>query len=161
MRELGAGLLGDELPRDEVRVMLELGDHDDVARAEVLEPPGVRDEVQRLGRAAREDHLAARRRVDVRAHLLARALVAGGRALGKRVDAAVDVRVAVLVELPHRVEHLPRLLGRRRRVEIGDRLAVHELVEDGEIGAELLRIELGSRCDGHRGQGYPRYRGRP
>ena len=93
VRELGAGLLGDELPRDEVRVVLELGDHDDVAGAEVLEAPRVRDEVQRLGRAAREDHLAVRRRVDVGAHLLARALVAGGRALGERVDAAMHVRV--------------------------------------------------------------------
>ena len=100
-RKLGAGPLGDVLPGDEVRVVLELGDDDEVARAEVVEPPGVGDEVERLGRAAREDDLARRRRVDERAHLLAGALVAGGRALGELVDAAVHVRVRGLVEVAH------------------------------------------------------------
>ncbi len=41
----GAGALGDELPGHEVGVVLELGDHDDVAGAEVLEPPRIGDEV--------------------------------------------------------------------------------------------------------------------
>ena len=57
--EAAPGPLRDELPRHEVRVVLELGDDDDVARPEVVEPPGVRDEVDRLGRAAREDDLAS------------------------------------------------------------------------------------------------------
>ena len=51
--EVGARALRDVLPGHEVRVVLELGDDDDVARAEVVEPPGVRDEVEPLGRAAR------------------------------------------------------------------------------------------------------------
>ena len=149
VRELRARLLRDELPGHEVRVVLELGDHDDVALAEILEPPGVGDQVQSLRRAAGEDHFAVRRRVDVSAHLLPRALVAGRGVLGEGVDAAVHIRVRVLVELAHRVEHLPGLLGGRGRVEIRDGLAVHELVEDGEIGAQLLRIQLGCRRDGH------------
>ena len=149
VREGRAGLLGDELPRNEVRVMLELGDHDHVAGAEVVEPPRVGDQVDRFGRAAREDHLAIRRRVDVRAYLLARALVACGRALGERIDATVHVGVRVLVELAHRVEHLTRFLGRRGRVEVRNGLAVEQLLEDGEIGAQLLRIELGCRRYGH------------
>ena len=45
--EVGAGALRDVLPGHEVRVVLELGHEDDVARAEVDEPPGVGDEVQR------------------------------------------------------------------------------------------------------------------
>ena len=118
--ELRAGPLRDELPRHEVRVVLELGDHDDVAGAEVGEPVGVGDQVQGLGGVAHEDDLAVRRGVDEGAHLLAGALEARGRALAERVDAAVDVRVRVLVELAHRVEHLARLLGRRGRVEVGD-----------------------------------------
>ena len=36
----------DVLPRHEVGVVLELGDHDDVAGPEVVEAPGVRDEVE-------------------------------------------------------------------------------------------------------------------
>ena len=65
--EVGARALGDVLPRHEVRVVLELGDDDEVAGAEVVEAPRVRDEVDALGRAAREDDLARRRRVDERA----------------------------------------------------------------------------------------------
>ena len=58
--ELGAGAVRDVLPGHEVRVVLELGREHDVARAEVGEPPRVRDEVQRLGRVADEDDLARR-----------------------------------------------------------------------------------------------------
>ena len=103
--ELGPRPLRDLLPRHEVRVVLELRDHDDVARAEVVEAPGVRDEVEALRHVPREDDLPCRRRVDERAHLLARALVAGRRPLREVVDPAVDVRVGVLVELAHGVEH--------------------------------------------------------
>ena len=52
------GPAGDVLPRHEVRVVLELGDDDEVAGAEVVHPPRVRDEVDRLGRVADEDDLA-------------------------------------------------------------------------------------------------------
>ena len=45
--ELGARAVRDVLPGHEVRVVLELGDEDEVAGAEVVQPPGVRDEVQR------------------------------------------------------------------------------------------------------------------
>ncbi len=56
--EVGSRLAGDELPGDEVRVVLELGDEHDVAGAEVVQAPGVGDEVDRLGRVADEDDLA-------------------------------------------------------------------------------------------------------
>ncbi len=55
--ERRAGAVRDVLPGHEVRVVLELGNDDDVARPEVDEPPRVRDEVQALGRVAREDDL--------------------------------------------------------------------------------------------------------
>ena len=59
-RELGAGPLRDVLPRDEVRVVLELRRDGDIAGAEVVEPPGVRDQVESLGAVPGEDHLACR-----------------------------------------------------------------------------------------------------
>jgi hypothetical protein len=117
----------DVLPRDEARVVLEIGHDYEVARAEVVETPGVRDEIQRLGRTAREDHLAFRWRVHESSHFGARRLVSGRRALGEPVDATVDVRIRVLVVVAHRVEHLARLLRRSSRVEECDRLAVDEL----------------------------------
>ena len=131
-------------------MVLELGREHDVARAEVLQPPGVGDEVDRLGRVADEDDLARRRGVHERTHLLARALEPRGRALAELVDAAMDVRVRRLVEVRHRVEHLPRLLRARRRVEEGERLAVEGLLEDREVGAEPERVERRLSLDSHR-----------
>ncbi len=141
--------LGDVLPGDEVRVMLELADDDEVARPEPDEAPGVRDEVDPLGGVADEDDLARRGRVHERAHLLARQLQPLGRALGELVHAAVHVRVRRLVELRHRVEHLARLLRARSRVEERERLAVERLLEDREVGAQSSRVESGSRRYGH------------
>ena len=141
-RELRARASGDVLPRDEVRVVLELGDDDEVAGAEVREAPRIRDEVDRLGRVAHEDDLPHVGCVHERANLLARSLERGGRALREHVDAAVHVRVRRRVEARHLLEHLARLLRARRRVEEGERLAVDQLLEDGEVGAQRARVEL-------------------
>src|SRR3954451_8266962 len=65
-----------------------------------------------------------------------------GRALGQHVDAAMAVRVRGLVTLRHRVENLPRLLRARGRVEERERLAVDLLLEDREVAAQYLRVEL-------------------
>ena len=92
-RELGAGALRDVLPGHEVRVVLELGRDDHVTGAEVVEPPRVGDQVEALGAVADEDDLANARRVQERPHLLARALVAGSRALAELVDRPMDVGV--------------------------------------------------------------------
>ena len=147
--EVRPGAAGDRLPGHEVRVVLELGDEHEVAGAEVVEPPGVGDQVQGLGRVADEDDLPHRRRVDERARLLARSLEGRRRALAELVDAAMDVRVRRLVEVRHRVEHLPRLLRARGRVEVGERLAVEVLLEDREVGAELGGVERRRDLNGH------------
>ena len=149
--ESRAGPAGDVLPRDEAGVVLEVRDDHDVAGTEVVEAPCVGDEVERLRRAPREDHLALGRRVDEARNLRPSRLVARGRPLGESVDAAVHVRVRVLVEVAHRIEDLPWLLRRRRRVEERDRLAVHELVEDREIRPQTVRVERRlCRRHGHR-----------
>ena len=62
--EVAVLLLGEELPRDEVRVVLHLGEHDRVAAADVPAAPRVGDEVDRLGRVAGEDDLVRVRGVD-------------------------------------------------------------------------------------------------
>ena len=147
--ELGAGASGDVLPGHEVGVVLHLGDEDDVARAEVVEPPRVGDEVDGGSDVPGEDHLARRLRIDEGASLLARTLEGFSRPLPEVVDPAVDVRVGGLVELSHRVENLARFLRRGRRVEVGERLPVDLLLEDGKIRAQLARVELGFRRYGH------------
>ena len=57
--EVAVLLLDEELPRDEVGVVLHLGEDDLVAAADVAPAPRVGDEVDRLGRVAGEDDLVA------------------------------------------------------------------------------------------------------
>ena len=90
-------LLGEDLPRDEVRVVLHLGQDDHVAARDVLAAPRVGDEVDRLGRVAHEHDLVRVLRADQRGDLDPRAFPGRGRLLGQLVDAAVDVRVVAAV----------------------------------------------------------------
>ena len=60
--------------------------------------------------------------------------------VGHDWGAAVAWGVAMFA--PHRVDHLPRLLRAVRGVEVRERLAVDELLEDGEVGTQCARVEL-------------------
>ena len=71
--EVAVDLLDEELPRDEVGVVLHLGQDDRVAPADVAAAPAVGDEVDRLGGVADEDDLVRVGRVDEAGDLRARA----------------------------------------------------------------------------------------
>ena len=71
--------------------------------------------------------------MDEALHLLTRAFVRRGGALGEQVHPAVHVGVVVEVVAGDRVDHGARLLRRRGVVEIHERLAVDFLVEDGKV----------------------------
>ncbi len=136
-----AALGREDVPGDDVRVVLHVGEHDDVAFAQVRAAPGVRDEVEALGRVLREDHFTLARRVDEPLHLQPRGLVGLGRLGRDLVHAAVHVRVARLVVALHRVEHLPGLLRGRRRVEVDETRAVDHAVEDREVLLDPSDVE--------------------
>ena len=131
--EAGAPVPAEHLPRDEIRVMLHLGDDDLVAGHE-----GAADrlshQVHALGGASREDDFLARGRTDESAHGVARALVQLRRLLAERVDGAVHVGVAPLVVAGHRLQDRGRLLARGGGVEEDERPAVDDALEDREIG---------------------------
>ena len=61
----------------------------------------------------------------------------------------MDIRIRVLVEVSHRVQHLARLLCRSRGIEVCDGLPVDELVEHREVGAQAFRVELRMCGYGH------------
>ena len=81
----GAGAGGELLPRNEVGVVLHLGREDDIAGLEVGGAPGLRDEVDRFGGAAREDDLGGVGGVDELGGAGAGGFVTVGRAHGKSV----------------------------------------------------------------------------
>ncbi len=136
-----AGLLAHQLPRHDVGVVLHPRDQDLVAWLQVRARPALRDQVDRIGAPAREDDLAAVRRVDQALHLHAGAFVRLGRAFAQQMRRAMDVRVVVPVVVVQRVQDLPRLLRRVGVVEVDQRPAVHDLAEDGEVRPDLLDVE--------------------
>ena len=136
-RRFGAGLRGEQLPRHEVRMMLESRREDRVARPEIARAPAEADEVDRFGRVARPDDFGGLGRVDEARDFGARAFEGFGRALGELVDAAVDVRVVVRVVVHERVDDGLRLLRTRGRIEKREALSARRRVrEDREIAGD-------------------------
>ncbi len=84
-----SALLAEQLPGDDVRVMLQLGDEDLVAGSDVSPSPARRHEVDGLGGAADEDDLLGARGVEEAAHRLPRSLPRCRGFLGERVHAAL------------------------------------------------------------------------
>ncbi len=138
--EARALLLAEELPGDDIRMVLEARDQDLVARADVPAAVRLRDEVDGLGRSADEDDLVRRGGVDERPRLLARRVVGVGRVDREPVNAAVDVGVAGLVDAALGVDHRRRLLGGGRIVEVDEGLAVDLRREDGKVAADGLDV---------------------
>ncbi len=120
-------------------MVLELGEHDLIARLEVLLAPAARDEVERLGDVLREDR-AARISADELRGTASRALVGGIGILREAVDATVDVRVVVRRKRRHAVDDGRRLLRARAGVEVDD-LAPVLVAEHGELRADRRLVE--------------------
>ncbi len=136
--EARAAVAAGHLPRDEVRVVLHLGDENLVARLQGA-PDRLGHQVHALGGAAREDHFLPRGRADERPHGVARPLVQLRRLLAERVDGPVHVGVALLVVARHRLQHRRRLLAGGGGVEEDERPAIDDAPENREVGPRELR----------------------
>ena len=101
--------------------------------------PALGHEVDPLGRAAGEDDLAGRRRVEKPRDPRAHAVVGHGGTLAQVVDAPVDVGVLGAVEPADGVDDGTGLLAGGGVVEVDQRLAAHLLRQDREILAQLAR----------------------
>ena len=139
--QLRAGLLAHHLPGHDVGVVLEPRDEDFVAALQARSRVALRDEVDRLGRAAHEDHLARRAGVHEATQLLAGAFEQVGRLLAQRVHAAMHVGVGRLVVVGHGVDHALRALARGGVVEVAERLAVHAHREHRELTPDRRDVE--------------------
>jgi hypothetical protein len=138
--ELRFAVLTQDLPRHDVRVMLHLGQHDEVAAADVLPTPCVRDEVDRGGCVGGEERLLRCRAKPLR-DPAPRAFIEVGRLDREWIDAPVDRRARLGVVPGHRVDHRLRRLGGRSRVEVGQRVPVERPPQDWELGRQLAEVE--------------------
>jgi hypothetical protein len=132
-----AAIPGRHLPRNDVRVVLHVGDEDLVPRPE---RPAQRlgHQIDAVGGPAREDDLLAARRADEALDPVARRLVQLGGLFAERVDRAVHVGVARRVVLVHRLQHRAGLLAGGRRIQVDERMAVDRPGQDREVAAGLL-----------------------
>ena len=136
-------LAGQDLPRDDVGVVLEEGEDHDVALLQVGATPRLDGQVQALGGVLDEDAARFRRRVDEALDLQPSRFEGLGGVGGELVRAAVGRGVGGLVEPLHRVEHRARLLARRRGIQVDDPPPVDLPIEDREVLADPFDVEVG------------------
>ena len=132
--------LAQEVPGDDVGVVLHDREHDLVAFLDALLAERVGDEVDRLGGVAGEDDLFLAAGIDEGPCRLARALIGLRRLVGEEMQATMDVGVFARIGLGQPVEHGLRLLRRGGVVEIDERLAVNLHRQRREIGADLIDV---------------------
>ena len=138
--EHGPAFAAEHVPGDDVGVVLENRQDDLVARPDVAPSPGLRHQVDGLGRAAHEDDFARGAGAEVEVDLGAGCLVGIAGAHRQGVGTAVNVRVIGCVEARHRVDDRPRLVRRGGVVQPDERLTVDPLVERREIAAHHVHI---------------------
>ncbi len=143
----GAGLLRDELPGHDVRVVFERGEQDLVAALQARPRVGLRHEVDGFGGAAREDDFARGGGVDEGAHALARMLEHLRGFLAQLVHAAVHVGVVQLFVVVDRRDDAGGALRRGGAVEEDQRRAVHLAGEDGEVAPHAFCVVAGVGAD--------------
>ena len=132
--------LGQLLPRNQVRVVLQLGGDDDVTGAdgmfEPLVPQHVGDEVERLGGVLGEHQLVGLR-TDERRDVGTALLVSVGGLFHQLVRTTVHRAVGRGQELPFGVEHLQWLLRGRPGIQVGQLLsATHHPAQNREISSD-------------------------
>ncbi len=136
----GTGPLGDHLPGHDVGMMLQLREHDPVARPQVCQAPAVRDKIDALGGAAHEHDLVLAGGAHELRHPPARGLVTQRHLRAAAVDAAVDGGVIPAQRIAHRVDHRLRLLRGGGGVEIVPRPALGS----DHAGEVCLEAQLGA-----------------
>ena len=113
--------------------MLHHAQHDLVAGADVRKAKARRNEIDRLSRRSGENDLLVRGGVDEPSHGFSGRLIRLGRSVGEIVQAAMHIRILVLIGVRQAIDDLLRLLSRGGVVQIDKRLSIRALGEDREI----------------------------
>ena len=137
----GAGLRGDQLPRHDVRVVLEPGQQDLIAGLQCGAAVTLRHQVDAVGGPLGQHDRAHVGRVEERRRLGSAAFIERGGAFAQQVRRAMNIGVGVAVVIVHRLQHGFGLLAGVGAIEVDQRLAVHALGEDREVGPNLRDVE--------------------
>ncbi|ENN89137.1 hypothetical protein RHSP_61761 [Rhizobium freirei PRF 81] len=138
--ELGTLPLADEVPGDDVGVMLHDRDDNLVALAKLRHAPAVGDRVDRFRRVLGKDDIVHRRSIQEAAHLFASRFIGFRGSIGQEVQAAMHIRIFAGIGMRNGIDDDLRLLRGCAVVEIDQRLAVHHFRQDREIPANGFDI---------------------
>jgi hypothetical protein len=125
-------VLAQNLPGDDVRVILHGRDDDLVTGLQPQSAVAVCRQVDGVGGPADEDDLPLLAGAEKLADLSAGAFLRLRRPLTERVQAAVDVGVVLGARARHRVDHHLRLLRARNGVQVDQRLPVNSCRKMGK-----------------------------
>ncbi len=132
----GAGALGDQLPGDDVGVMLQGAEYDFIPRPQLAHPPALGHQIDRLRGAAGPDHLVAARGIDKAGHRLAGIFEGPGGPAAQCVGGTVYVGVVGSIVVIDRIQHRLRFLGGGGVVQIDQRVAVDLLCQGRKLAAQ-------------------------
>src|SRR5712691_1145438 len=127
--QLRPDALGQQLPRHDITMVLHLGEQNLVTAPDVPGAPGLGDEVDAFGRAAREYDFVRAARVEVFGGAGAGGLKSRRGAVAQFVDTTMDIRIVLLVIVPQSVDDRPRFLRGRRVVQVEQWMSMNLLVE--------------------------------
>ena len=131
-----------ELPGNDVAVMLHLAHYHLVALAHERLAETTGHQIDALCGAAGEEYLAGAACAYEAAHSLACLLVQVGGLLREEVHATVHIGIHIIIFVHHRLHHEAWLLGGGGIVKIYKRiLVIHLPAQNGEVGAYLLYVK--------------------
>ena len=136
----GALAFAVEVPRHDVGVMLHHAQHNLITRANVRKSKAGGDEIDRLSRRSCENDLFVRSGVDEPSHGFSGRLIRLSRSVGEIVQAAMHIRILVLIGACQAINDLPRLLSGGSVVQIHKRLSIGTLGKDREIGPHRFDV---------------------
>ena len=94
-------------------------------------------EVDALGGATGKDNLLVVAGIDEGLHLTAHGLVAVGGGSRKMMGAAMDIAIEMTIVVVDSLDDTQRLLRSGGIVEVDQRMAVDDGIEDGDLGSDV------------------------
>ena len=137
----GARFRSDELPWDDVSMVLHLGDEDFIAWLQAGAEEALGDEVGRFGGASDKENFPWLGGSQGLRDSLAGFVVARGGLHAEEMHASMDVGIVLTIEIGNRVNDHVRLLSRGGIVEIDERLSVHLSTEDREVRTHACHVQ--------------------
>ena len=128
------------LPGHDIGMVVEGGDNHVVAFFQEFPAERLCHQIDAFSRATHKEDVLLGRSIDEARHLLTGTLILVGAACCQGVGTTMDVRVVGLVELAQSIDDPQRLLGGRTIVEPHEVVAIHLLMEDGELLADFFGV---------------------